>query len=103
MKAQYSIAGMTKGIVLGTDHGAYLKAHPFLKTLVLGISGGQDSTLTGKLAQMAVSELRHETGDKEYTFIAVRLPYGKQADEQDCQDVPSAPVAVWLVVLRPRR
>lgn len=65
---------------------AYLKAHPFLKTLVLGISGGQDSTLTGKLAQTAVSELRHETGDKEYTFIAVRLPYGKQADEQDCQD-----------------
>lgn len=24
---------------------AYLSAHPFLKTLVLGISGGQDSTL----------------------------------------------------------
>ena len=65
---------------------AYLKAHPFLKTLMLGISGGQDSTLTGKLAQIAVSELRHETGDKEYAFIAVRLPYGKQADEQDCQD-----------------
>ncbi|MDF2784285.1 MAG: nadE [Pantoea eucrina] len=65
---------------------AYLKAHPFLKTLILGISGGQDSTLVGKLAQTAVSELRHETGDKEYAFIAVRLPYGKQADEQDCQD-----------------
>jgi len=65
---------------------AYLKAHPFLKTLILGIGGGQDSTLVGKLAQTAVSELRHETGDKEYAFIAVRLPYGKQADEQDCQD-----------------
>lgn len=65
---------------------SYLKKNAFLKSLVLGISGGQDSTLTGKLAQMAVSELRHETGDKEYTFIAVRLPYGKQADEQDCQD-----------------
>ena len=27
----------------------YLKANPFLKAYVLGISGGQDSTLTGKL------------------------------------------------------
>ena len=32
----------------------YLYAHPFLKTLVLGISGGQDSTLLRKLAQMAI-------------------------------------------------
>ena len=32
----------------------YAKKHPFLKGFVLGISGGQDSTLTGKLAQMAV-------------------------------------------------
>lgn len=65
---------------------SYLKAHPFLKSLVLGISGGQDSTLAGKLSQMAISELRQETGDKAYTFIAVRLPHGVQADEQDCQD-----------------
>ncbi|MBV7403405.1 ammonia-dependent NAD(+) synthetase [Enterobacter sp. ENT03] len=65
---------------------SYLKAHPFLKSLVLGISGGQDSTLAGKLCQMAISELRQETGDKDYTFIAVRLPHGVQADEQDCQD-----------------
>ena len=28
----------------------YLKKHPFLKTFVLGISGGQDSTLAGRLA-----------------------------------------------------
>ena len=65
---------------------AYLKAHPFLKTLVLGISGGQDSTLAGKLSQMAISELREETGKQDYQFIAVRLPYGVQKDEQDCQD-----------------
>ena len=65
---------------------AYLSAHPFLKTLVLGISGGQDSTLAGKLSQMAISELRDETGDTALQFIAVRLPYGVQADEQDCQD-----------------
>ncbi|WP_414146931.1 ammonia-dependent NAD(+) synthetase [Erwinia sp. BNK-24-b] len=65
---------------------SYLKAHPFLKSLVLGISGGQDSTLAGKLSQLAISELREETGNKDYQFIAVRLPYGAQADEQDCQD-----------------
>ena len=65
---------------------AYLSAHPFLKTLVLGISGGQDSTLAGKLSQMAISELRDETGDTALQFIAVRMPYGVQADEQDCQD-----------------
>lgn len=65
---------------------AYLKKHPFLKSLVLGISGGQDSTLTGKLSQMAIEELRQETGDDSYQFIAVRLPYGEQADEQDALD-----------------
>ncbi|MCM0599784.1 ammonia-dependent NAD(+) synthetase [Periweissella fabalis] len=64
----------------------YLIANPFLKTLVLGISGGQDSTLAGKLAQMAISELREETGDQTYQFIAVRLPYGEQADESDAMD-----------------
>lgn len=53
---------------------------------MLGISGGQDSTLAGKLSQMAISELREETGDDAYQFIAVRLPYGDQADEQDAMD-----------------
>lgn len=64
---------------------AYLRKHSFLKTYVLGISGGQDSTLAGKLAQMAIAELREETSDKTYQFIAVRLPYGVQADEADAQ------------------
>ncbi|ELQ6133673.1 ammonia-dependent NAD(+) synthetase [Cronobacter dublinensis] len=65
---------------------SYLKTYPFLKTLVLGISGGQDSTLAGKLSQLAISELRDETGDQSYQFIAVRLPFGVQFDEKDCQD-----------------
>ncbi|QUG75416.1 ammonia-dependent NAD(+) synthetase [Erwinia sp. E602] len=65
---------------------AYLKRYPFIKSLVLGISGGQDSTLTGKLCQTAISELRAESGNGDYQFIAVRLPFGVQADEQDCQD-----------------
>ncbi|MFB5078400.1 ammonia-dependent NAD(+) synthetase [Raoultella sp. C349492] len=64
---------------------SYLQTYPFIKSLVLGISGGQDSTLTGKLCQQAINELRAE-GDDSRQFIAVRLPYGAQADEQDCQD-----------------
>ncbi|MFC2549700.1 ammonia-dependent NAD(+) synthetase [Streptococcus sanguinis] len=64
---------------------AYLRKHPFLKSYVLGISGGQDSTLAGRLAQLAVEEMRAETGDDSYRFIAVRLPYGVQADEDDAQ------------------
>ncbi|WKF84764.1 ammonia-dependent NAD(+) synthetase [Lacticaseibacillus pantheris] len=61
----------------------YMKANPFLKSYVLGISGGQDSSLAGTLAEQAVTELRQETGDDAYQFIAVRLPYGEQADEAD--------------------
>lgn len=63
----------------------YLKKHTFLKTLVLGISGGQDSSLAGRLAQLAIEDLRTETGDESYQFIAVRLPYGVQQDEADAQ------------------
>jgi NAD+ synthase len=50
---------------------------------VLGISGGQDSTLTGRLCQLASEELR--AVGHEATFVAVRLPYGMQADEHDAQ------------------
>ena len=64
----------------------YLKKNTFLKTLVLGISGGQDSTLAGKLSQMAITEMRQGTGNDQYQFIAVRLPYGEQADESDAMD-----------------
>ncbi|MFT4415509.1 ammonia-dependent NAD(+) synthetase [Fredinandcohnia humi] len=53
------------------------------KGFVLGISGGQDSTLAGRLAQLAVEELRKE--GHEATFIAVRLPYNVQKDEDDAQ------------------
>jgi NAD+ synthase len=53
------------------------------KGFVLGISGGQDSTLAGRLTQMAVEELREEGHDA--LFIAVRLPYGVQQDEEDAQ------------------
>jgi len=64
----------------------YLKKHPFLTSMVLGISGGQDSTLVGKLAQLTIDELNTEFGDDKYSFIAVSLPYGVQFDETDRQD-----------------
>ena len=64
----------------------FLKA--YLRTsgaagFVLGISGGQDSTLAGMLCRKAVEELVEE-GD-EARFVAVRLPYGVQRDEADAQ------------------
>ncbi|MGX7328017.1 ammonia-dependent NAD(+) synthetase [Enterococcus bulliens] len=63
----------------------YLKRYPFLTTFVLGISGGQDSSLAGRLAQLAIEEMRNETSNPNYQFIAVRLPYGEQADEVDAK------------------
>lgn len=51
------------------------------KGFVLGISGGVDSTLAGRLAQMAADKLKSDGHDA--TFVAVRLPYGVQADEAD--------------------
>ncbi|MFD3448929.1 ammonia-dependent NAD(+) synthetase [Microbacteriaceae bacterium 4G12] len=53
------------------------------KGFVLGISGGQDSTLAGRLAQLAVEELKAEGHNVK--FIALRLPYGVQQDEADAQ------------------
>ncbi|MEK4254303.1 MULTISPECIES: ammonia-dependent NAD(+) synthetase [Ureibacillus] len=64
----------------------YAKKHPFVKGFVIAISGGQDSTLVGKLTQIAVDELNAEIGEQIYSCYAVRLPYGEQKDEQDAQD-----------------
>lgn len=50
---------------------------------VLGISGGLDSTLAGRLAQLAAEELRAE--GTEASFVAVRLPHGEQLDEADAK------------------
>ena len=64
----------------------FLKA--YLRTtgaagFILGISGGQDSSLAGRLCRLAVEELLAE-GDVA-RFIAVRLPYDVQHDEADAQ------------------
>ncbi|MCG7496461.1 ammonia-dependent NAD(+) synthetase [Vibrio sp. Of7-15] len=55
------------------------------KSLVLGISGGVDSTTCGRLAQLAIDSLNQETESSDYQFIAVRLPYGEQKDEDEAQ------------------
>ena len=54
-------------------------------TLVLGISGGIDSTTCGRLAQLAIEQLNQNDNGKQYRFVAVRLPYGIQADEDEAQ------------------
>ncbi|WP_418955362.1 ammonia-dependent NAD(+) synthetase [Streptomyces tritici] len=54
-----------------------------LRSLVLGISGGVDSTTTGRLCQLAVERAREAGHDA--VFYAMRLPYGVQADERDAQ------------------
>ncbi|MEM7150281.1 MAG: ammonia-dependent NAD(+) synthetase, partial [Pseudomonadota bacterium] len=63
---------------------ARLKA-AYSTSLVLGISGGVDSSTCGRLCQLAIDELNQEHPDTHYQFIAVRLPYGVQADESEAQ------------------
>ncbi|MFJ6250115.1 MULTISPECIES: ammonia-dependent NAD(+) synthetase [unclassified Streptomyces] len=54
-----------------------------LRALVLGISGGVDSTAAGRLCQLAVERARAAGHDA--VFYAMRLPYGVQADEKDAR------------------
>lgn len=61
----------------------YLQASG-LSTYVLGISGGVDSLTAGCLAQRAVQRVRERGGQAR--FIAMRLPYGVQADESAAQE-----------------
>lgn len=53
------------------------------KGFVLGISGGVDSTLAGRLAQLAAERHREQGGDA--VFVAVRLPHHVQHDEDDAR------------------
>ncbi|MGW9556153.1 ammonia-dependent NAD(+) synthetase [Nocardiopsis sp. NPDC055551] len=51
------------------------------RALVLGISGGVDSLAAGRLCRLAVDRARESGHEAE--FVAMRLPYGVQKDEQD--------------------
>ena len=59
----------------------YVRSAPGVRGFVLGISGGQDSSLAGRLAKLAADRLRAEGRDAE--FVGVRLPYSRQIDEDD--------------------
>ena len=50
---------------------------------MLGISGGQDSTLAGRLCKLAVEQVAAE--GTEAVFVAMHLPYATQRDEDDAQ------------------
>jgi NAD+ synthase len=69
----------------------YLRSTP-ARGFVLGVSGGQDSSLTGRLCALAIQELNGQelSGQQlgegySYTFVAARLPYHVQTDEDDAQ------------------
>jgi len=53
------------------------------RALVLGISGGVDSTVAGRLCQLAVERMRDRGATTR--FVAMRLPYGVQADQADAE------------------
>jgi len=62
--------------------------HTGTQGLVLGISGGVDSTVAGRLCQLACERVRAEGGDA--AFVAIRLPYGVQKDEADASQAVAA-------------
>lgn len=79
----------------------YVQSHSFIISLVLGISGGQDSTLAGKLCQIAVNELKEK--DIDCRFIAVKLPYGEQSDADEVEDALEfiQPDEIFTVNIKP--
>ena len=62
---------------------------------VLGISGGQDSTLCGKLAQLAVEDARHHSA-LPISFWAMHLPYGKQRKLEIARALATEPKVLLL-------
>lgn len=60
----------------------YLR-HTHTRGLVLGISGGVDSSVAGRLCQLACAQVRAEGASAR--FVAMRLPYGVQQDEHHAQ------------------
>lgn len=67
------------------------------RRLLLAVSGGVDSAVTGRLCALAVAELRAAGEDlaagrgsgaaPDYSFLALRLPYGTQRDAADAERV----------------
>lgn len=72
-------AEITRRVDFLVDYLAVSGARGF----VLGISGGQDSTLAGRLAQLAAERTR--ALGRDAVFLAVRLPYRVQHDADDAE------------------
>lgn len=73
----FDVAGEVEGRVdFLTEQAAQARA----RVLVLGISGGIDSTVTGMLCALACAR-----SEGALVLVAVRLPYGVQADDEDAQ------------------
>lgn len=68
---------VTRRVDFLVEYARTVKSNGF----VLGISGGVDSSLAGKLCQLAVEKLREQ--GQEASFHAVRLPHGVQHDADD--------------------
>lgn len=75
--------------------------HSGSRALVLGISGGIDSTVAGYLSQRAVQRARNR--GHQAAFIAMRLPYGVQRDEDDAHRALTAigPDVSMMVNIKP--
>ena len=59
------------------------------KTLVLGISGGVDSSTCGRLAQLAVDGLNQQHNCTDYRFAAVRSALWHPKRRRRCTGVSS--------------
>jgi NAD+ synthase len=88
---EYAAIARTLGVPQAFDAAAELEAridflHAYLLTAnksgyVLGISGGVDSLVAGRMAQLAVERIR--AAGRNANFVGVRLPHGEQQDEHD--------------------
>jgi NAD+ synthase len=84
--AELMVAGLFDAAAEAERRTAFIAdylASSGLETLVLGISGGVDSTTAGRLCQLAAERLR--AAGRPARFVAMRLPYGEQRDEADAQ------------------
>ncbi len=78
-----AVIDVDKEINRRTEFLANLALKTNAKALVVGISGGVDSLLTGALAQKAAVLARSKGAD--VNMIALRLPYGVQLDDADAR------------------
>ncbi len=65
---------------------SYLQTYPFIKSLVLGISGRSGLHACRSCARWRLMSCAWKLATNHCNFLPYACPYGVQADEQDCQD-----------------